>query len=179
MEKAGFKVDMQPMDWQSIVIRHRGKNPPDFRRLACLPHLSPAMIHRPVSNRTFNSSATRPSMAGPAIRRWKSSAIASPRNRPGQAEEIAEAVQIRATSGRPSSSREWRLVSRRRQERLGIHAAVLRCSGVERSEHGEAERPPTARSRVVALGRSTNSPPTERKIAAQTATLVRSAAALH
>ena len=40
MEQAGFKVDMQPMDWQSIIIRASKKNPPEAGRLACLSRLA-------------------------------------------------------------------------------------------------------------------------------------------
>ena len=38
MEKAGFKVDMQSMDWQTLVARRSKKDPPKRRRLERLPH---------------------------------------------------------------------------------------------------------------------------------------------
>ena len=38
MEKAGFKVDMQSMDWQTLVARRSKKDPPERRRLERLPH---------------------------------------------------------------------------------------------------------------------------------------------
>ena len=39
MEKAGFKVDMQSMDWQTVVARRAKKDPPQCRRLERIPHL--------------------------------------------------------------------------------------------------------------------------------------------
>ena len=39
LEKAGFKVDLQAMDWQTLVSRRTKKDPPVGRRLARLPHL--------------------------------------------------------------------------------------------------------------------------------------------
>jgi uncharacterized protein with von Willebrand factor type A (vWA) domain len=38
LEKAGFKVDMQSMDWQTLVTRRAKKDPP-AGRLERLPHL--------------------------------------------------------------------------------------------------------------------------------------------
>ena len=40
MEKAGFKVDMQSMDWQTLVARRAKKDPPDAGRLARLHDLA-------------------------------------------------------------------------------------------------------------------------------------------
>ena len=39
LEKAGFKVDLQPMDWQTLVARRTKKDPLDAGRLERLLHL--------------------------------------------------------------------------------------------------------------------------------------------
>ena len=39
MEKGGFKVDMQSMDWQTVVARRAKKGPAEPGRLERVPHL--------------------------------------------------------------------------------------------------------------------------------------------
>ena len=39
MEKAGFKVDMQSMDWQTLVARRAKKDPPNAGGWHALPDL--------------------------------------------------------------------------------------------------------------------------------------------
>ena len=60
MEQAGFKVDMQPMDWQSIVIRDAKKSPPEAGGWhAYLVSPSAMGLVNPVSNILLNSSCEK------------------------------------------------------------------------------------------------------------------------
>ena len=140
MEKAGFKVDMQPMDWQSIIIRTSKKNPPDAGRLACLSDLARRPWTSSTRCRTATSipPATRPSTAGPAIRRWKSCATAL-RARPSRPAEGDRRGRPgpRHRDGRPYVHLgEWRLVSAARKNVIRLHRGrSRRCSGTsKRSE---------------------------------------------
>ena len=100
MEKAGFKVDMQSMDWQTLVARRAKKDPPAQGGWhAFLTSWVAADILNPVMARASSTPpATRPCSAGPATRR-SSRCATSTRARPTRpsSRPIAEAVQVRVT----------------------------------------------------------------------------------
>ena len=127
MEKAGFKVDMQPMDWQSIVIRTSKKNPPEQGGWhAYLISPSAMDLTDPLSNRYLNSSCDRPSTAGPAIPRWKSSAIVRRRGRSGQLEgDRRGRADPRYRMDALCQSRRMASGFRRPPERLGIRSGPV------------------------------------------------------
>ena len=88
MEKAGFKVDMQSMDWQTLVARRAKKDPPDAGGWnAFLTAWVAADVMNPVSTAYVNAACDKASFgwpcdaqAGEAARRLR------PRDRPCQAE---------------------------------------------------------------------------------------------
>ena len=88
MEKAGFKVDMQSMDWQTLVARRAKKDPPDAGGWnAFLTAWVTADVMNPVSTAYVNSACDKALVrlalrreAGEAARRLR------PRDRSGQAE---------------------------------------------------------------------------------------------
>ena len=137
MEKAGFKVDMQAMDWQTLVVAPRQEGPAQRRRLARVPDLVGLGRHpRPGLDRASSTrAATRRRSAGRATPRWRSCATPSPSETdPGKQKAIAEAVQLRAVEypthvqlgqyvqPQRASARTWSGCSRRRRS----------CSGTSR-----------------------------------------------
>ena len=99
MEKAGFKVDMQSMDWQTLVARRAKKDPPEAGGWnAFLTAWVAADVMNPVSTAYRQLDLRQGARsAGPATRRWRSCATTSrARPIPAKQKEIAEAVQQRA-----------------------------------------------------------------------------------
>jgi peptide/nickel transport system substrate-binding protein len=129
MEKAGFKVDMQPMGWQSIVIRTSRKNPPDAGGWhAYLISPSARDLVHPLSNRYLNSSCDKPFNGWPCDPEMETL-----RDRfahetdPAKLREIAEAAQVRATEWTPYVNLgEWRLVSASSPPPAGMSQASSR-----------------------------------------------------
>ena len=99
LEQGGFKVDMQSMDWQTLVTRRTKKDPADKGGWNILPHLLGAGRHPEPDLELLlgGAAATSRGSAGRPIRRWRSCATPTPRRptRP-RARQLAEAVQDRA-----------------------------------------------------------------------------------
>jgi peptide/nickel transport system substrate-binding protein len=126
MEKSGFKVDMQPMDWQSIVIRTSRKNPPEQGGWhAYLISPSAMDLSDPVSNRYLNSSCDKAFNGWPCDPEMEKLRDRFARETdPAKLKEIAELAQIRATEWTPYVHLgEWRLVSATRRNVSGFISA--------------------------------------------------------
>jgi peptide/nickel transport system substrate-binding protein len=126
MEKAGFKVDMQPMDWQSIIIRTSKKNPPEQGGWhAYLISPSAMDLVDPVSNRYLNSSCDKAFNGWPCDPEMEKLRDRFARETdPARLKEIAEAAQVRATEWTPYVPLgEWRLVSAARRNVSGFISA--------------------------------------------------------
>ena len=99
LEQGGFKVDMQSMDWQTLVTRRTKKDPADKGGWNILHTFSvSADILNPISNSYMVApAATSRGSAGRPIRRWRSCATPTPRRptRP-RPRQLAKAVQVRA-----------------------------------------------------------------------------------
>ena len=124
MEKAGFKVDMQSMDWQTLVARRAKKDPPERRRLECLPHgLGRRRRDEPDLDRLCERRhATRRRSAGPATRSSRSLRDDFARETdPAKQKAIAEAVQLRVIEYTPEIPvGEWVSADCDAQERQGV-----------------------------------------------------------
>ena len=126
MEKAGFKVDMQPMDWQSIIIRTSRKSPPEQGGWhAYLISPSAMDLVDPVSNRYLNSSCDKAFNGWPCDPEMEKLRDRFARETdPARLKEIADAAQIRATEWTPYIPLgEWRLVSAARRNVSGFISA--------------------------------------------------------
>jgi len=126
MEKAGFKVDMQAMDWQSIVIRTARKNPPDAGGW----HgylISPAAMDLldPIVNRYVNSSCEKAVPGWPCDPEMEKLRDRFARETdPAALKAIAETIQLRAIEMTTHVNLgEWRLVSAARKNVSGFIAS--------------------------------------------------------
>ena len=155
MEKGGFKVDMQPMDWQSIIIRTSKKSPPEQGGWhAYLISPSAMDLVDPVSNRYLNS-VVRQGLQRLAVRSrdGKTARPLRPRDRSGQAEGDRRGSP--APRHRVDDLRAARRMApgfRRAPQRLGIHFG--RSDGVleRREEMKEADMGSALEGRA-AIGR--------------------------
>jgi peptide/nickel transport system substrate-binding protein len=99
MEKAGFKVDMQSMDWQTLVARRAKKDPPQAGGWnAFLTSWVSADILNPVMMGFLNASCDKAMFGWPCDKEIESlrDQFAKETN-PAKQKQIAEAVQVRAT----------------------------------------------------------------------------------
>ena len=99
MEKAGFKVDMQSMDWQTVVARRAKKDPPSAGGWnAFLTSWVAADILNPVMAAYFNSSCEKALFGWPCDAEMEKLRDQFARETdPAKQKAIAEAVQMRAT----------------------------------------------------------------------------------
>ncbi len=99
MEKAGFKVDMQSMDWQTVVARRAKKDPPAQGGWhAFLTSWVAADILNPVSAAYFNSACDKALFGWPCDPEMEKLRDDFARaTDPAKQKAIAEAVQVRAT----------------------------------------------------------------------------------
>ena len=88
MEKAGFKVDMQSMDWQTLVARRAKKDPPDAGGWnAFLTAWVAADVMNPVSTAYLNAACDKALFGWPCDAQAREAARRfCARDRPGQAE---------------------------------------------------------------------------------------------
>ena len=99
MEKAGFKVDMQSMDWQTLVARRAKKDPPNAGGWhAFLTAWTAADIANPVFTAFFNSACEKAMFGWPCDPEMERLRDQFARETdPTKQKAIAEAVQVRAT----------------------------------------------------------------------------------
>jgi peptide/nickel transport system substrate-binding protein len=99
MEKAGFKVDMQSMDWQTTVARRTKKDPPTQGGWhAFLTAWAAADILNPVMAGFFNSACDKAMFGWPCDAEMeKLRDQFSRESDPAKQKSIAEAVQRRIT----------------------------------------------------------------------------------
>jgi peptide/nickel transport system substrate-binding protein len=99
MEKAGFKVDMQAMDWQTLVARRAKKEPADAGGWhAFLTSWVAADITNPVMAAYFNASCDKALFGWPCDAEMEKLRDSFARETdPAKQKAIAEAVQVRAT----------------------------------------------------------------------------------
>src|SRR6266540_4361249 len=99
MEKAGFKVDMQSMDWQTLVARRAKKDPPSAGGWnAFLTAWVSADILNPVMTGFLNSSCDTAMFGWPCDKEMESLRDQYAREvNPAKLKAIAEAVQVRET----------------------------------------------------------------------------------
>lgn len=103
MEKAGFKVDMQSMDWQSVVARRAKKDPPNAGGWnAFLTAWVAADVMNPVSTAYLNSSCEKALFGWPCDAQLEKLRDDFARETdPAKQKAIAEAVQLRAIEVTP------------------------------------------------------------------------------
>ncbi|MGE3065561.1 MAG: ABC transporter substrate-binding protein [Hyphomicrobiaceae bacterium] len=99
MEKAGFKVDMQSMDWQTVVARRAKKDPPNAGGWhAFMTSWVSADVLNPVFAAFFNSSCDKALFGWPCDPEMEKLRDQFARETdPTKQKAIAEAVQVRAT----------------------------------------------------------------------------------
>ena len=99
MEKAGFKVDMQSMDWQTVVARRAKKDPANAGGWhAFLTSWVAADITNPVMAAYFNSACDKALFGWPCDSEMEKLRDQFARETdPAKQKAIAEAVQVRAT----------------------------------------------------------------------------------
>jgi peptide/nickel transport system substrate-binding protein len=99
MEKAGFKVDMQSMDWQTLVARRAKKDPPNAGGWhAFLTAWVSADISNPIFTGFLNSACDKAMFGWPCDPEMERLRDQFARETdPGKQKAIAEAVQVRAT----------------------------------------------------------------------------------
>jgi peptide/nickel transport system substrate-binding protein len=99
MEKAGFKVDMQAMDWQTLVARRAKKDPVNAGGWhAFLTSWVAADITNPVMAAYFNSACDKALFGWPCDAEMEKLRDQFARETdPAKQKAIAEAVQVRAT----------------------------------------------------------------------------------
>jgi peptide/nickel transport system substrate-binding protein len=103
MEKAGFKVDMQSMDWQSVVARRSKKDAPNAGGWnAFLTAWVAADVMNPVSTAYLNSSCDKALFGWPCDAELEKLRDDFARETdPAKQKAIAEAVQLRAIETTP------------------------------------------------------------------------------
>jgi peptide/nickel transport system substrate-binding protein len=99
MEKAGFKVDMQSMDWQTLVARRAKKDPADAGGWhAMLTSWVAADITNPIAAALFNSACDKALFGWPCDAEMEKLRDDFARETdPAKQKAIAEAVQVQAT----------------------------------------------------------------------------------
>jgi peptide/nickel transport system substrate-binding protein len=99
MEKAGFKVDMQSMDWQTLVARRAKRDPPNAGGWhAFLTGWVSADITNPIFTGFLNSACDKAMFGWPCDPEMEALRDQFARETdPGKQKSIAEAVQVRAT----------------------------------------------------------------------------------
>jgi peptide/nickel transport system substrate-binding protein len=99
MEKAGFKVDMQSMDWQTLVARRAKKDPPNAGGWnAFLTSWVAADITNPIFTGFLNSACDKAMFGWPCDPEMEKLRDQFARETdPAKQKAIAEAVQVRAT----------------------------------------------------------------------------------
>ncbi|HXJ82589.1 MAG TPA: ABC transporter substrate-binding protein [Candidatus Methylomirabilis sp.] len=99
LEKGGFKVDMQSMDWQTLVARRAKKDPPDKGGWhAFLTSWVAADILNPVMAGFFNAGCDKAMFGWPCDKEIESLRDHYARETdPAKLKPIAEAVQVRVT----------------------------------------------------------------------------------
>src|SRR5881227_1806857 len=103
MEKGGFKVDMQSMDWQTLVARRAKKDPPNAGGWnAFLTAWVTADVMNPVSNAYVNASCEKASFGWPCDEKLEKLRDEFARETdPAKQKAIAEAVQLRVIEYTP------------------------------------------------------------------------------
>ncbi|MGY2905514.1 ABC transporter substrate-binding protein [Bradyrhizobium sp. URHC0002] len=103
MEKAGFKVDMQSMDWQTLVARRAKKDAPDAGGWsAFLTAWVAADVMNPVSTAYLNSSCEKALFGWPCDAQLEKLRDDFARESdPAKQKAIAEAVQVRSIEMTP------------------------------------------------------------------------------
>lgn len=99
LEKGGFKVDMQSMDWQTLVARRAKKDPPDKGGWhAFLTSWTAADILTPVMAGFFNAGCDKAMFGWPCDKEIESLRDQFAREtNPAKLKAIAEALQVRVT----------------------------------------------------------------------------------
>jgi peptide/nickel transport system substrate-binding protein len=103
MEKAGFKVDMQSMDWQTLVARRTKKDAPDAGGWnAFLTSWVAADVMNPVSTAYLNASCEKALFGWPCDAQLEKLRDDFAREvDPAKQKAIAEAVQLRTIEVTP------------------------------------------------------------------------------
>jgi peptide/nickel transport system substrate-binding protein len=126
MERVGFKVDMQSMDWQTIVARIVKRNVPSEGGWHAV-LVSPGGIEQldPMANRYINSSCDKASFGWPCDRIMEDLRDQFARETdPMKQKDIAEAMQVRVTEWTHYIHLgQWVLVSAARKNVTGFIAS--------------------------------------------------------
>ena len=123
MEKAGFKVDMQSMDWQTLVARRAKKDPPDAGGWsAFLTAWVAADVMNPVSTAYLNAACDKALFGWPCDAQLEKLRDDFARETdPAKQKAIAEAVQLRSIEVTPEIPvGEYVPAGRDAQERQGL-----------------------------------------------------------
>jgi peptide/nickel transport system substrate-binding protein len=128
MEKAGFNVDMQSMDWQTLVARRAKKDPPNARGWhAFLTSSVAAAISDPVTNAQLNSACDKAWFGWPCDPEMERLRDQFARETdPARHTAIAEAVQVQATKLVPAIPLgQWYERSLMRKNLVGVVQAPV------------------------------------------------------
>jgi peptide/nickel transport system substrate-binding protein len=123
LEKVGFKVDMQSMDWQTLVTRRAKKDPPHAGGWHGFLTANATMdITDPVMSQWLNSSCDKALPGWPCDPELETLRLQYARESdPARQKTIAEAVQVRVTEWTTHVHLgEWRLASAVRTNIAGI-----------------------------------------------------------
>src|SRR5262245_40068377 len=99
MEKAGFRVDMQSMDWQTLVARRAKKDPPSSGGWnAFLTSSAATDMGDPILNGWLNSGCDKALPGWPCDAEMENLRLAFARETdPAKQKVLADAIQLRAT----------------------------------------------------------------------------------
>ena len=139
MEKAGFKVDMQSMDWQTLVARRAKKDPPDAGGWnAFLTSWVAADIAEPGARPASSNAACDKAMFGwPCDDEMEKLRDDFARETdPAKQKAIAEAVQVRDTEVTTHIHARPMVPARRHAQERQRHAHRAGAGVLERREEG-------------------------------------------
>jgi peptide/nickel transport system substrate-binding protein len=123
MERAGFKVDMQSMDWQTLITRRAKKDPPGAGGWhAYVTTLATMDVSDPIVAPFLNSGCDKAFPGWPCDPEMEELRYRyAQENDPAKQKAIAEAIQVRATVWTPYIHlRQWHSASAARRNITGL-----------------------------------------------------------
>ena len=137
MEQAGFRVDMQSMDWQTLVARRAKKDPPSSGGWnAFLTSSAATDMDDPILNGWLNSGCDKALPGWPCDAEMENLRLVFARETdPAKQKALADSIQLRATEWTQYIHLgQWYPAAPSRRNIGGILAAGVRCSGTWKRE---------------------------------------------